>query len=217
MMTTVTIDPAVVSARRELIKQDAPCEGCGATLASCEANRGKDPTAPVWFGCCARGAALDVPCRHVPDPGDLAALLREIEAGEVRTAEEVTAERRTRETERATLRAAHITPDGRMLTLAAKFRQGEWWRTKDGQWLRITEMEERHRRNTAAMLLRMAGRYAEVVAWSEFGDLSGPFGDAPDDVVDDVLREQSARGRDPQAWITGTPLYRALTDGLDAS
>lgn len=79
----------VIQARREQIEQDAPCECCRATLASCEAQRGKDPTAPPWFGCCARGLLLDVPCRHVPDQRALTELLHEVESGHVRTVEEV--------------------------------------------------------------------------------------------------------------------------------
>jgi len=79
------MDLKLISQRREAIESDAPCAGCGATLAVCKANRGKDPTAPSWFGCCARGALLDVPCQHTPDPAALRSLLIEIETGEVRS------------------------------------------------------------------------------------------------------------------------------------
>lgn len=82
------MDPHVITERRKVIEQDAPCEGCGATLASCKANRGKDPTAPPWFGCCARGTDM-VPCAHRSDPTALQALLREIESGAVRSVEDV--------------------------------------------------------------------------------------------------------------------------------
>lgn len=82
------MDPHVIAERRKAIEQAAPCVGCGSTLASCKANRGKDPTAPPWFGCCARG--LDMrPCDHRPDPAALTALLKEIEGGEVRPVEDV--------------------------------------------------------------------------------------------------------------------------------
>jgi hypothetical protein len=79
----------VVKARRELIERQARCEGCGSPLESCEAARGEDPTAPPWFGCCARGLNLSMPCRHVPDSRALDALLREVESGTVRTVEQV--------------------------------------------------------------------------------------------------------------------------------
>lgn len=82
------MDRHVITERRKAIEQAAPCVGCGSTLASCKANRGKDPTAPPWFGCCARG--LDMrPCDHRPDPAALTALLKEIESGTVRTLDEV--------------------------------------------------------------------------------------------------------------------------------
>ncbi len=82
------MDPHTITERRQAIEQDAPCVGCGSTLAACEAQRGKDPTAPPWFGCCARGTSL-APCLHRPDPAALQALLREIETGTVRSVEDV--------------------------------------------------------------------------------------------------------------------------------
>lgn len=73
----------VIRARRKAIQADARCEGCGSTLSSCKAQRGKDPTAPPWFGCCAQG--LDFrPCSHHVDAGALLSLLKEIERGKVR-------------------------------------------------------------------------------------------------------------------------------------
>jgi hypothetical protein len=79
----------VVTARREQIRREARCEGCGATLESCKADRGKDPAAPPWFGCCARGLDLSTPCNHQVSSRALDALLREVESGRVRTVEEV--------------------------------------------------------------------------------------------------------------------------------
>lgn len=71
-----------IAERREAIVSASPCEGCGATLALCKSQRGKDPTAPDWFGCCARGTGM-LACRHVPDSQELLRLLKEIESGEV--------------------------------------------------------------------------------------------------------------------------------------
>lgn len=82
------IDPEVVKARRIAIQEDAKCVGCGTTLSSCLANRGKDPTAPPWFGCCARGMFMK-PCDHPADQSALYALIKEVESGHVRDVEEV--------------------------------------------------------------------------------------------------------------------------------
>ena len=77
------MDRSVITVRRKMIEADSPCDGCGSTLESCKAQRGRDKTAPSWFGCCARGAMLDVQCKHVPDPAALLKLIKEIESGEV--------------------------------------------------------------------------------------------------------------------------------------
>lgn len=76
------MDLNVIKARRERIESDSPCDGCGASLELCLASRGRDKTAPSWFGCCARGTGM-LACRHVPDHRELQRLLREIEDGEV--------------------------------------------------------------------------------------------------------------------------------------
>ena len=78
----------LVKERRKDIEDNAPCVGCGSTLASCKSQRGTDPTAPPWFGCCARGTAM-APCQHIPDRKALTGLLQEIESGKVRSVEEV--------------------------------------------------------------------------------------------------------------------------------
>jgi hypothetical protein len=79
------VDMAAIKARRERIENDARCVGCGSTLALCKSQRGKDPTAPEWFGCCARGLLLDIPCDHRANPAELISLLKEIESGEVKS------------------------------------------------------------------------------------------------------------------------------------
>ena len=82
------MDLEMIKARREAIVAASPCEGCGATLESCKSQRGKDPTAPSWFGCCARGALIDVPCRHPVSGRALLALIKEIETGTVTSLED---------------------------------------------------------------------------------------------------------------------------------
>lgn len=78
----------IITERRRAIEDDAPCVGCGATLVTCRSYRGKDPTAPPWFGCCARTTAF-LPCEHRPDTSALRELLREIESGHVRSLDQV--------------------------------------------------------------------------------------------------------------------------------
>ena len=87
------MDLETITARRQQIESDSPCDGCGSSLASCQSRRGKDPTAPSWFGCCARGLDLAVPCHHVPDSRALLGLLKEIESGEVTPVDDLTAHR----------------------------------------------------------------------------------------------------------------------------
>jgi hypothetical protein len=81
------MDRKMIKARRKAIEADAPCDGCGATLAACKSQRGKVPTAPSWFGCCARGTGM-MACRHVPDSRALRGLIKEIERGEVRSTDD---------------------------------------------------------------------------------------------------------------------------------
>jgi hypothetical protein len=128
--TMVGLDAELIAARRRKIREDAPCEYCGTALAACEAERGKDPTAPPWFGCCAHGLGME-PCAHRSSPTATQDLLDEIEAGHVRTVEE-----------------ASRPGKGQM------FGQREWWLRKTGEWVRIADMSPGHRYNTAAMLMR---------------------------------------------------------------
>jgi hypothetical protein len=93
---------------------------------------------------------------------------------------------------------------------AGYFDQTEKWKTKDDGWVRIADMGNRHRLNSAALLLRKAGWYADITAAAELR----LFGDAPDDVADSWLQEISDRDADPVRWMRGTALYRALVAGL---
>jgi hypothetical protein len=74
------MDSEIIKARREAIENDARCDGCGATRALCEKLRREntDPTAPPWFGCCAREMGL-VPCHHTVNAGELLRLVKQIE------------------------------------------------------------------------------------------------------------------------------------------
>lgn len=214
MNTMQTTDLAdVVKARRKDIGEQAECEGCGTTLEECKrlAASNTDPTAPPWFGCCAMGSALG-PCSHRPNVRLLNALLKEIEAGAVRTVEDIRAEREAEARRRAEQRAANTPPGhGRPLGYADRFRQSEWWLTKDSGWIRIADMATSHRHNAVRFLERRAATVADKAAWSDMISL----GDAPDDVVGSAMTEAEDRRRDPLAWLTSTPLYRALAHDME--
>lgn len=197
----------LITARRRKIAQDAPCDYCGGTLAECKAARGKDPTAPPWFGCCAHGLGMD-PCSHQSDPCATRQLLDEIESGTVRTVAEV-------EQDEARRRAPR-TPDGMVYTVLTQFDQGEWWLQKSGRFVRIKDMGPGHRYNTAAMLLRgapsAAWRYSAAfevqVSLHDGGEVAHS---SLERVAAGVERRCS---EDPHGWMRTTKLYRALTAGL---
>lgn len=110
-----------------------------------------------------------------------------------------------------------MTTDEHPASLHALFDQGEWWRTKDGTWIRVADMARSHRLNTARFLLRRARRYSRalyVEAWRFMPDL----GDASDGVFNALCgapeAEADRRDADPVAWMVQTELYRAIADGL---
>lgn len=196
----------LIAERRKLIRDDAPCVGCGGRLADCEAARGEDPTAPPWFGCCARGTGM-APCSHRQDAGALSALLDEVAAGEVRSVGEILQER----TGLAARREAARGP-----VVGSLFDQAEWWCRRDGSFIRLSEMNPGHRYNTAAMIMRNAARHAHAYSLTfsmmasrhDGGDMAH---EALERQADEIARQSIY---DPQGWVRGTALYRALTAGL---
>lgn len=199
----------IIAARRQHIQDNAPCLGCGATLASCEAQRGKDPTAPKWFGCCARGTALG-PCQHQTDPAALLALLTEIESGTVRTVEQVTAEQTQRKAPQ---------PGG--MSWFEYLNQGEQWKPNGRPPGPIADMDPEWRHNAARFLERRAGQIGGAyisAAWTWFTaallSSVGPSEAAADDIERDINEQGAAIVRDPVAWIRTTKLHAALVAGL---
>ncbi len=89
------------------------------------------------------------------------------------------------------------------------YDQGEWWKSQAG-WIRIADMTADHRRHAAAFMKRTAAGREDRLAWAEHAILT----DAPDEVVDSFMTEQDRRADDPEAWIVGTALYRALLADL---
>lgn len=112
-----------------------------------------------------------------------------------------------------------MTTDEHPAGMHALIDQGEWWRTKDGTWVRVTDMARSHRLNTARFLLRGARRYSQAL-YSE-ASRSMPNWDM-DDVSDGVFNalfgvaeaEANRRDADPVSWMVQTELYRAIAEGL---
>lgn len=195
----------IIAARRKAIQDGARCEGCGATLAQCKAQRGKDPSAPEWFGCCARGLALSEPCRHVPDAGALLALLTEIESGTVRTVEEATPK----------------PPAKEGMTWSEYLDQGKQWKPEGRGLVAIAVMDPEWRYNASRWLERHAAPFASRYSLEESFDLLnlvlspiGPGEMSADSIQSEVERGADERRRDPVAWIRTTNLYQALVAGL---
>jgi hypothetical protein len=194
----------MIAARRQAIQDAARCGHCGETLANCKAQQGQDPTAPPWFGCCARGTAM-APCHHVPDPGALLALLAEIEAGEVRTVEEVSPK----------------PAPAREMTWVQYLDQGERWKPNGRPMVRIDGIGLEWRYNASRWLERHAARIATRYSLGEGFEFAaiaaspiGPSDDTADAIADHLDRAADDRARDPLAWIRTTALYRALIADL---
>jgi hypothetical protein len=102
--------------------------------------------------------------------------------------------------------------DSKPLSVTARFGQGEWWQRKTGEWTRIADMSPGHRYNTAAMLMRNAARHAFAYAWGMSIEADAhDGGDMAQDALDRLAEDAIT---DPQGWLRGTTLYKALTAGL---
>jgi hypothetical protein len=193
---------STITARRREIEEQARCKGCGTTLADCRRIREQntDPTAPDWLGCCAIGNPPG-PCTHEEDPTAVRRLLDEIDAGEVNppSGESGLLHDRPRRVSRSWL-----------------LHQDEWWQPKVGPMLRIVEMDQMWRHNTAAFLLRRAPRLAAREWALMVADASGPLGPSGDMACDAFEAELDRLNDDPEGWLRETPLYRALIAGLPA-
>lgn len=86
----------------------------------------------------------------------------------------------------------------------------EWAPRPPRERVSIADMDPAWRFNSAAMLLRNAAAYAERYSWGELA----MFGDAPDDVQHAMECGDDERRRNPQRWMRGTQLFRALVRGL---
>jgi hypothetical protein len=116
----------------------------------------------------------------------------------------------------------------------AYLNQGEWWLPNAKPRMHIADMEDRHRTNAAAWMLRQARMiqfcytvaeqyrmYAPMmvvirevdgkpVEQLDRGAFMGPMpGSMAADALDEELRQRLA---DPVAWLESTTLYKALVD-----
>lgn len=194
----------IIAARRQAIQDDARCEGCGATLAFCKAQRGKDPTAPEWLGCCAMGTDLR-PCRHFVDAGALLALVEEIESGAVRTVEEATPKPRVK----------------KGMSWSEYLNQGEKWQPNGRPMVAVADMDPEWRYNASRFLERRAAaiepKYTLAEALEFAAVTASPLGPSEDTALmieSDMERSAEERHRDPVTWIRTTTLYQALVADL---
>lgn len=116
----------------------------------------------------------------------------------------------------AYLQSIGYSADSKPLSITAQFTQGEWWRQQSGAWIAIADMTPGHRYNTAAMLMRAAHVHAFRFAWAFDGTVADHDGgemahDALERAAEEIWQQS---GDDPQGWLRGTTLYRALTAGL---
>lgn len=95
---------------------------------------------------------------------------------------------------------------------SALLDQTEWWKTGDGSYIRVAEMEPRHRANTVRWLMRRAGALVDAMGIQDLPLLYG----APEEAVDAYMREDEERLNDPEGWMSRTPLVQALRKPVDA-
>lgn len=96
-----------------------------------------------------------------------------------------------------------------MARLDVLLEQSTWWVTRERRRVRIDQMEPSHAFNTAAMLRRnaAAGMLTVLQLHHDLRTLRS-WGDVPDEVEDDLVRELAER--DTVDWLEEQPLMRAL-------
>ena len=188
---------STIAARRREIEEQARCKACGTPLADCRRiqEQGAD-----GVGCCA-GVQGAVTCHHPPSIAALQRLLDEIETGEVKP---------------PAGEGGSLHDQPRRVSIMWLLHQDEWWQPQGRPMLRIAEMNQAWRHNTAAWLLRRARALAEHAWASMVADASGPLGPSGDMACDAFETAMDQLDADPEGWLCETPLYRALIAGLPA-
>lgn len=95
------------------------------------------------------------------------------------------------------------------MTISDILAQTTVWRTGDGMPILLTSMAPSHRSHTLAFLRRRAEGLYESHLWNNFGD-------APDDVFNEMIDERQALGEKAEDWIERRPFIRALADLVHA-
>lgn len=98
-----------------------------------------------------------------------------------------------------------------MWTIARTLAQDRIWITQDGRRIPITEMEQSHRLNTHAYLLRRAAEIHEHVRWLRVRETLRGFDD-PRQLVGETFTIQIEM--DPEKWLCATPFMCALTKAI---
>lgn len=81
--------------------------------------------------------------------------------------------------------------------------QSKWWRIGDGSAIKVAKMSPEHQANTLAYLVRNSRRLIP-------DPIAGCWLSCPDD----VMSEWEYMLANPQQWVLGTPLCRALLTAL---
>lgn len=183
----------IIAARRQHIRDMAPCRQCRWPALLCRNLNAKHatkwPDDPMNDADLCGSPGGSQFCNHRDDPDMLTALTDEILAGHVRTVEE-----------------AYPPPvqGPKLPSMTWLLEQDTWWAPHRKPMIRLDQMDKPHRFNVARWLMRQAPSLA-------FRDsMRGIWADAPDD-VQAAVEMQIER---PQEWLEEQPLYRALRKGL---
>lgn len=101
----------------------------------------------------------------------------------------------------------------REMSWSELLNQDRWWRTSDGEMVRLDRMTPSHQMNLLALLLRNAKCYAYAQMSVAF-QMGMSIGDDPSDGMfwahESIMGEAEDAIDDPDAWMRSKPLYMAL-------
>ena len=98
-----------------------------------------------------------------------------------------------------------------MWTIARTLAQDRIWITQDGRRMLISEMDQSHRQNTHAYLLRRAKEIHEHVRWLRVRETFHGFDD-PRQLVGETFTIQIEM--DPERWLCATPFMCVLAKAI---